>query len=311
MTKILPLSRPKLSLFFNKLLPHESAAGLVVASSHPQSLAVLSLISYCAALTYGTCTRLLVLLLVRPFCRASSNSSSRRRSSSSSSLSPPLLSTSTPSSKSLLFPLSPPPSPIAGFPTWFSEGMGYPDHDKKTTMLRRYLRPTRRRRTLFWFAPPTWLLVLLGLFAAEAFLHSQAWAVPRPSEPEDRPFYTSCQEPNVSAPRENAVLVMLARNEELHKAKHSIDSVERHFNRWFNYPVVFLNDEPWDDDFVEVLNASVSGGATFEVIPNGKWGFPDWMDATAARASIAEQGAEGIKYAGKETYHHMCRFFSG
>jgi mannosyltransferase len=176
------------------------------------------------------------------------------------------------------------------------------------TMLRRYLRP-RRPACLSWV--PTWLIVVVALAAIEVLFHGRSWAVPRPAENTDKPFYSGCQVPNVDAPRENAVLVMLARNKELEQAKHSIDSIERHFNRWFHYPVLFLNDEPWSDDFVRILNASVSGGATFEVIPDGKWGYPEWMDVGAAKASIAEQGAQGIKYAGKESYHHMCRFFSG
>ncbi|KAJ2974598.1 hypothetical protein NUW58_g8609 [Xylaria curta] len=35
------------------------------------------------------------------------------------------------------------------------------------------------------------------------------------------------------------------------------------------------------------------------------------MDLEDVRASIKKQGDSGILYAGKETYHHMCRFFSG
>lgn len=67
----------------------------------------------------------------------------------------------------------------------------------------------------------------------------------------------------------------------------------------------------WDPEFVRIINSSVSGEARFEVIPQEEWTFPDWIDEQAARESILQQGQQGIRYGGKEGYHHMCRFFSG
>ncbi|KAK3350063.1 nucleotide-diphospho-sugar transferase [Lasiosphaeria hispida] len=155
-------------------------------------------------------------------------------------------------------------------------------------------------------------LFLLTLAAlANVILHAQQYSVRRPIVGLDEPFATTCREPDVTAPRENAALVMLARNGELAAAKRTVESIERHFNRWFHYPIVFLNDEAWDDEFVTAMNATVSGEARFEVIPQAEWTFPAWMDVGRARESIARQGREGILYAGMETYHHMCRFYSG
>ena len=56
-----------------------------------------------------------------------------------------------------------------------------------------------------------------------------------------------------ATPRESAALVMLARNSELEQARHTVESVERRFNRWFQYPVVFLNDEPFSEDFIQCV----------------------------------------------------------
>lgn len=145
----------------------------------------------------------------------------------------------------------------------------------------------------------------------EVCIHLYSYQVPIPDHELDAPFSAKCQEPDVSAPRENAVLVMLARNSELEKAKSTVESVERAFNRWYNYPIVFLNDEPWSNEFVQQLNETSSGLATFEVIPESSWGFPAWVDVDSARQAIVEQGKKGIPYAGREGYHHMCRFFSG
>lgn len=159
------------------------------------------------------------------------------------------------------------------------------------------------------------LLVLLLAAILEVRIHTSRYSVRVPERDIDAPFYTSCQEPpdpdDKSRPRANAALVMLVRNKELDGALKTVASVERKFNRWFRYPIVFLNDEPWTDEFKTAMRAAVSGEARFEVIPSEEWTFPDWMDTDAARASIKSQGQWMIKFAGLESYHHMCRFYSG
>lgn len=155
--------------------------------------------------------------------------------------------------------------------------------------------------------------IALALFL-ETVLHVRSHAIPRPSEDLDAPFSTQCQDPTVEAakhPRENATFVMLARNNEIDKALQTIRGIERQFNQWFKYPVLFLNDEEWDHDFVKALQDAVSGPTTFEVIPSKDWTFPSWMDTRKARQDMAEQGNKGIYNGGMESYHHMCRFYSG
>ncbi|KAK0707313.1 glycosyltransferase family 15 protein [Lasiosphaeris hirsuta] len=156
------------------------------------------------------------------------------------------------------------------------------------------------------------LAVALALFL-ESVLHVRSHAIPRPPRDLDEPFSIQCRDPAVAAaaPRENATFVMLTRNSERDQARSTIENIERQFNQWFNYPVLFLNNEPWDPEFVRVLNASVSGLATFAVVDKGDWGYPAWMDVDDAKAKIAAQGSEGIYKAGAESYHHMCRFYSG
>ena len=172
-------------------------------------------------------------------------------------------------------------------------------------MLPPLLRPSRR--TLFI------ILSLLVPLLVEVFLHWRTFDIPRPTHDLDPSFQTGCQDPDAHSrqPRENAALVMLAQNSELDAARRTVQSVEDRFNRWFHYPYVFLNDQPWDPEFVRLMNATVSGEARFEVIPRSEWTYPSWMDQDAARQSILRQGEEGVHYGGREGYHHMCRFFSG
>lgn len=165
----------------------------------------------------------------------------------------------------------------------------------------------------FTLSRHTRLALLLVLTAAilEVILHTRSWAVRQPDHELDSPFYTSCQEPAIDQPREKAAMVMLVRNQELMKALKTVQSIEKHFNQWYHYPVVFLNDEAFSEEFVSVMNASVSGEARFELVPKRDWLFPEWMDVNDAKKAVEKQGREGILYAGLETYHHMCRFYSG
>jgi mannosyltransferase len=152
---------------------------------------------------------------------------------------------------------------------------------------------------------------LLFLLCVETLIHINNYDVKRPSRPLDEPFIRGCQEPNVQAARENAAIVMLARNRELEGAVKSVKSIEKQFNRWFKYPIVFLNDEPWDQAFIDALTQVASGNVTFDTIPKDMWGFPDWMDQNEARKKMKQQEERGVMYAGLESYHHMCRFNSG
>ena len=46
-------------------------------------------------------------------------------------------------------------------------------------------------------------------------------------------------------------------------------------------------------------------------IPAEHWSYPAWIspgDAAAARQRMKE---EHVLYAGRESYHHMCRYYSG
>ncbi|KAI1368818.1 glycolipid 2-alpha-mannosyltransferase [Xylaria arbuscula] len=172
-------------------------------------------------------------------------------------------------------------------------------------MLLRRINRAARRLPLFL------LLVAAAPFILEVVIHVRRSRVSRPTTDLDAPFFTSCQEPDVTAERENAVLVMLARNSERQKAKRTILSVEAHFNKWFNYPILFLNDEPWEPRFVAELNRTAGGRGIFEVIPRNQWTFPDWIDQDSAKKSIKAQGGVNGPHAGNEGYHHMCRFYSG
>lgn len=131
------------------------------------------------------------------------------------------------------------------------------------------------------------------------------------SEKHDKVFATGCLHIDTSTPRANAAFVVLARNKELEGVVQSIKSIERHFNRWWNYPYVFLNDADFDQEFKDTVRNYTSGHTEFGKIDSSMWGFPDWVDLEAAKEGIRKQGDAAIMYGGMESYHHMCRFYSG
>ena len=88
-------------------------------------------------------------------------------------------------------------------------------------------------------------------------------------------------------------------------------SFERHFNRWFHYPYVFLNDGVFSESFKASIRNYTESEVTFGQLEPSQWGFPDWADLDVAKEQIAKQGDAAIMYGGMESYHHMCRFYSG
>ena len=46
-------------------------------------------------------------------------------------------------------------------------------------------------------------------------------------------------------------------------------------------------------------------------IPAEHWSYPDWISPEAAAAARQHMKEEHVLYAARESYHHMCRYYSG
>jgi alpha 1,2-mannosyltransferase len=121
----------------------------------------------------------------------------------------------------------------------------------------------------------------------------------------------------VSAPprRANATLVMLARNTDLNGVISSVEQLEARFNRKFNYPWVFLNDEPFTTDFkrytvslscavgfscfVRRVSVLTDADVSFGLIPRENWVQPDWIDEPRAQEGRNKLVRQGVIYGGK------------
>ncbi|KAH3671073.1 hypothetical protein OGAPHI_000784 [Ogataea philodendri] len=112
-------------------------------------------------------------------------------------------------------------------------------------------------------------------------------------------------------PKENATIMSLCRNEDLGGIVRSIQNLEDRFNRNFHYDWVFLNNEPFSDEFKDKVSKMVSGEAKFGLIPAEHWSYPDFIDQDKAREERNKMADMGIIYADSESYRHMCRYNSG
>lgn len=93
----------------------------------------------------------------------------------------------------------------------------------------------------------------------------------------DDVFEYGCRDPLIESekPRANAAFVVLARNSEIDGVILSMRSLERRFNQWFNYPWIFLNDEPFTEEFKIRVEEVASGDFKFGIIPQNRWRFKD------------------------------------
>ncbi|KAI8641540.1 nucleotide-diphospho-sugar transferase [Parasitella parasitica] len=114
-----------------------------------------------------------------------------------------------------------------------------------------------------------------------------------------------------SSQRENAAFVVLARNSDLNGLRESMQMMEDRFNKKFNYPWVFLNNEPFDDKFKEWTTGLASGKTYYGELAQEMWEYPEWIDQQKAKESRDAMQAAEVIYGGLESYRHMCRFQSG
>lgn len=137
------------------------------------------------------------------------------------------------------------------------------------------------------------------------------------STDKQHPFYEKCVDTesylqDESYYKVNATFIMLTRNKEIDDVLHTLQSIESHFNQWFQYPYVFLNDEPFSEEFKNKIYSNTQSNVEFGLINEIDWNFPqDVRDSPMFQETLRHQDDRGIMYGDMESYHKMCRFYSG
>ncbi|EJS41707.1 ktr1p [Saccharomyces arboricola H-6] len=162
-------------------------------------------------------------------------------------------------------------------------------------------------------------LFLIAVFTVYVFFHGSQYVgnfTPQlkysQEQSADTGFkYTRVKSSKYKGSREKATFVTLVRNRDLYSLAESIKSVEDRFNSKFNYDWVFLNDEEFTTEFINVTTALVSGNTKYGVIPQEHWSFPSWIDQDKAAQVRKEMREKKVIYGDSISYRHMCRFESG
>ncbi|TVY14032.1 Alpha-1,2 mannosyltransferase KTR1, partial [Lachnellula arida] len=111
--------------------------------------------------------------------------------------------------------------------------------------------------------------------------------------------------------RPKAALISLVRNSELEGIMQSMRQLEFRWNRKYQYPWVFFNDEPFTEEFKAATRKLTSAKCYYEVVPKEHWSLPDWIDEGRFMNSLEYLGTIGVGKGWLVSYHHMCRWNSG
>ncbi|GAA5815761.1 hypothetical protein MFLAVUS_009276 [Mucor flavus] len=127
-------------------------------------------------------------------------------------------------------------------------------------------------------------------------------------DPPDHPFKMKVDLPAATntTQRQAAAFIVLVRNSELFGMLQSMQDVEQRFNNKFNYPWVFLNEEPFTKEFIDTTTSVASSKTHYGLVNESMWGYPDWIDQKHAADMRLEM--KGLPYGTSESYRHMCRF---
>ncbi|CZT07890.1 related to alpha-1,2-mannosyltransferase [Rhynchosporium agropyri] len=111
--------------------------------------------------------------------------------------------------------------------------------------------------------------------------------------------------------RPRAALISLVRNSELKGMIHSMQQLEYRWNRKYQYPWIFFNDEPFTEEFKAATRNLTSAKCYYKVVPKEHWSLPSWIDESRFMNSLEYLGTIGVGKGWMVSYHHMCRWNSG
>jgi alpha 1,2-mannosyltransferase len=83
--------------------------------------------------------------------------------------------------------------------------------------------------------------------------------------------------------------------------------IEDRFNRNYHYPWVFLNDEPFTQEFRMMTKGMASGDVEYGLIDKDEWSTPPWIDTEKAQHAMQEMVDKDIIYGGSVSYRYFLR----
>jgi len=80
--------------------------------------------------------------------------------------------------------------------------------------------------------------------------------------------------------------------------------IEDRFNHQFHYPWVFLNDEPFTQEFRLLTAGMASGDVEYGLIEKNEWQTPEWIDTEKAQEAMEKMVKNDVIYGGSVSYRY-------
>ena len=88
--------------------------------------------------------------------------------------------------------------------------------------------------------------------------------------------------------------------------RQSMKQMECRWNRKYQYPWVFFNDEPFTDEFMAATQNLTSSQCYYEIVPKEHWSLSDWIDEERFTNGLEYLGTIGVGKGWMISYHHIC-----
>ncbi|KAH9478013.1 Glycolipid 2-alpha-mannosyltransferase 1 [Psilocybe cubensis] len=127
------------------------------------------------------------------------------------------------------------------------------------------------------------------------------YRVPIPDE-----YYLPKNENTSPTRKANAAILMLARNSDLNGVVTSVKQMEDRFNKKFQYPYIFLNEQPFEEAFITRVTELTDAEVKFGIIPKEHWVQPEYIDEARAAASRGRMVQSNIIYGDRPDVKFFC-----
>ncbi|KAI9313170.1 nucleotide-diphospho-sugar transferase [Dichotomocladium elegans] len=107
------------------------------------------------------------------------------------------------------------------------------------------------------------------------------------------------------------VFYMVLQNGDIQGARATIRSIEDRFNHVYQYPWVFLSDQPYTYELVNNLRTLSTAPMFFGRIDPEVWHYPSWISGVRLENTMQSMANRGVNKATSLLYRQRARYHSG
>lgn len=91
-----------------------------------------------------------------------------------------------------------------------------------------------------------------------------------------------------------AALVAVVRNGDLYSIRSTVRTIEDRWNHQYNYPWVFLSDQPLSSEFKHYTQMLSGAPMYYGLIDRREWSYPHWIDTRFAEIEMGRFAEMGL-----------------